>query len=297
VTGRETDRAVVTDGVRLAVRAWTGDERETGRNRRPSILLLHGLASTSHIWDLVAPRLAGEFRVVAYDQRGHGRSSKPTSGYGFASMTADAAAVIGALRLGRPVVVGHSWGANVALELAVRRSRSVGGCILLDGGFLSLRDRMDWRTTRELLSPPALAGMSLESFRRGIRTELGSAVEVTPEIEAAIISLVRVDRVGRIRPRLARANHLRILRAMWAQDPLELLRSVRVPTLVLAARTAGHAGADEAFTEAKRQGSAAVRAIGAPLRFEWIGGIHDVPLQRPAAVATRIARFAREAVR
>ena len=59
-------------GVRLAVREWPG--------QGPSILLLHGLASSSHIWDLVAPRLAPRFRVVAYDQRGHGLSGKPSSG-------------------------------------------------------------------------------------------------------------------------------------------------------------------------------------------------------------------------
>ena len=66
---------VRADGVRLAARGWEGDA--------PGVLLLHGLASSSHIWDLVAPRLAPALRVIAYDQRGHGRSGKPTSGYGF----------------------------------------------------------------------------------------------------------------------------------------------------------------------------------------------------------------------
>ncbi len=98
-------RTVQGDGVRLAVRGWPGDD--------PSLLLLHGLASTSHIWDLVAPRLAPRFCVVAYDQCGHGLSGKPSSGYGFDHLIADAAAAIRALRLGKPVVVGHSWGANV----------------------------------------------------------------------------------------------------------------------------------------------------------------------------------------
>jgi pimeloyl-ACP methyl ester carboxylesterase len=288
---------VDADGVRIAARAWPRDGPRGSGDAGPAILLLHGLASTSHIWDLVAPRLAASFRVVAYDQRGHGRSSKPTSGYGFSSMTADATTVIRALRLGRPIVVGHSWGANVALELAARRSRHVSGCVLLDGGFLSLRDRMDWPTTRELFAPPQLAGMELGAFRRGIRTQIGDAFEVTPEIEAAILTLVRVDREGRIHPRLSRANHLRILHAMWEQDPLELLRSVEVPTLVLAARMPGPPGVDETFAEAKRRGAAALRAIGDPVRFEWIRGIHDVPLQRPSAVAARIARFARETVR
>src|SRR4029450_2173673 len=97
-------------GVRLAVREWPG--------RGPSILLLHGLASSSHIWDLGAPRLAPRFHVVGYDQRGHGRSGKPSSGYGFDRLIADAAAVIGALGMGRPVVAGHSWGAHGGLPVA-----------------------------------------------------------------------------------------------------------------------------------------------------------------------------------
>jgi pimeloyl-ACP methyl ester carboxylesterase len=154
---------------------------------------------------------------------------------------------------------------------------------------------MDWPTTRELLAPPPLAGMSLETFRRGIRTELGPALEVTPGIEATILSLVRVDRDGRIHPRLARANHLRILHAMWAQDTDGLLRDVGVPTLVLGTRT--RSAEPDDFVRAKAAAARRIRAIGAPVAFEWIEGIHDVPLQRPEALARRIARFAREAVR
>src|SRR5207247_8463821 len=123
-------------GVRLAVREWPGEG--------PSILLLHGLASSSHIWDLVAPRLAPRFRVVAYDQRGHGLSGKPSSGYGFDRLIADATEVIRTLGLGRPVVAGHSGGANVALQLAADRPRLVSGDVLVDGGVRSMRARLGW---------------------------------------------------------------------------------------------------------------------------------------------------------
>ncbi|HVH53852.1 MAG TPA: alpha/beta fold hydrolase, partial [Actinomycetota bacterium] len=194
-------------GVRLAVREWPGDG--------PSILLLHGLASSSHIWDLVAPRLAPRFRVVAYDQRGHGLSGKPSSGYGFDRLIADAVAVIRTLELERPEVVGHSWGANVALQLAVDRPLLVSSGVLIDGGFLSMRDRMDWRTARTALAPPQLSGMSLEQFRSGMATFTRGALEITPRVEAVFLSLMRVDREGHIHPRLSRANHLRILRALW----------------------------------------------------------------------------------
>jgi len=275
-------------GVRLAVREWPGEG--------PSILLLHGLASSSHIWDLMAPRLAPRLRVVAYDQRGHGLSGKPSIGYGFDRMTADAAAVIRTLRLGRPVVVGHSWGANVALQIAVERPRLVSGDVLVDGGFLSMRDRMDWRTARTMLAPPQLKGMSLQQFRAGMRGFTRGAVELTPEVESVFLSLMRVDRDGNIHPRLSRANHLRILRALWEQDAQGLLRRVQVPTLVLAVRSAPAEADSAGFMEEKERAAEVVKAIDKAVRFEWIEGIHDIPLQRPDAVAERIERFAREVV-
>ena len=276
-------REVRTDGVRLHVRRWPG-----GPN---AALLIHGLASSSHIWDLVARGL-GRLGVepVAYDQRGHGRSAKPSSGYGFEHTAADAAAVIRAAGLRRPIVVGHSWGANVALELAVRHPRLVSGAILLDGGFSSMRERFDWRTAKAVLSPPAFAGIPVEAFVAGIPEHTG--LPRTPDIEAVVLSLVRVDARGRVHPRLARSNHLRILHALWAQDTDGLLHRVRVPTLVLAARRRGVAPDEVDFARAKAAASQRVRAIGPPVAFEWIEGIHDVPLQRPEAVARRIARFA-----
>ena len=284
----ETSTVQGHGGVRLAVREWPGGG--------PSILLLHGLASSSHIWDLVAPRLAPRFRVVAYDQRGHGRSGKPSSGYGFDRLIADAAAVIGALGMGRPVVGGHSWGANVALQLAVDRAELVSGDVLVDGGFLSMRDRMDWRTARTMLSPPQLKGMSLGQFRAGMRTFTRGAVELTPEVEAVFLSLMRVDRDGNIHPRLSRANHLRILHALWEQDAPALLRRVRQPTLVLAVRSAPGEADSAGFMEDKERAAEVAKAIDGAVRFEWIDGIHDIPIQRPDAVAERIQRFAGEVV-
>lgn len=279
---------VRADGIRLAVREWPGSG--------PTILMIHGLASTSHIWDLVAPRLAPSFRVTAYDQRGHGRSGKPSSGYGFDRTSADAAQIIRAERLVRPVVVGHSWGANVALELAVHRPRLTAGIVLVDGGFLSMREELDWPAAKERLAPPDLRGMTIDTFRRQFATFTRGSLELTPDIEAVFLSLMRVERDGTVRPRLSRANHLRILRALWEQDTVELLRRVRVPTLVLGVRSDPGDPDTEGFLRRKERAATIVRAIGDPVRFAWVGGIHDIPIQRPDVVARRVRRFARDAV-
>lgn len=280
------ERWVKGDGVRLHVREWPGIG--------PPVLLVHGLASSSHIWDLVAPRIANAgLRPVAYDQRGHGRSSKPSSGYGFEHTSADAVAVARALGLRRLLSVGHSWGANVVLELAVRRPRAIAGTVLIDGGFLNLRDRMDWATAREMLAPPDLKGTPVHEFLELLRFHLGGTIDITPEVEAVFLSLMRIDRRGGIHPRLSRANHLRILRALWEQDAIGLLRRVRVPTLVLAVRSPAGSQDSAGFMKEKERAASAARAIGDPVRFEWIDGIHDIPLQRPDAVARRIVRAAR----
>jgi pimeloyl-ACP methyl ester carboxylesterase len=275
-------------GVRLSARMHDGPSASA-----PGLLLLHGLASSQRIWDLMLPRLTRRFRVVTFDARGHGRSAKPASGYGFDTVIADALAVLRATRLRRALVVGHSWGASVALELAARHPRSVRGVVLVDGGLGALREAMDWATVKEVLAPPRLAGMPVEEFRGSIRTFLGDEVEITPQIEDIALSLMRVDRHGRIRPHLSRANHFRILRAIWLGHPDEALARLSVPTLAVLARGGGDADA-----EGHKRGSAErARRSGAPIRVSWLEGIHDLPLQHPAALAGRIERFSEGLVR
>lgn len=276
---------VIHRGVKLAARDLGG---RGGRD----LLFLHGLASSSHMIDLAAPALIGEFHVVAYDQRGHGESSKPSAGYGFESMTEDAAAVIRQLGLERPVTLGHSWGANVALELGVRHPELVSALILLDGGFMTMRDGMDWKTTKEMLAPPPIIGMHIDEYLSMMRGFMSEQLDVTPEVEAVFRSLMRVDSEGRIRPRLSRANHLRILHALWEQDAPALLARLTVPTLILATRRADPGPGDEMFIAAKQIGEQRVREMGGPIRFDWIEGIHDVPLQHPDEVAGRVRQFA-----
>ncbi|HUL86345.1 MAG TPA: alpha/beta fold hydrolase [Actinomycetota bacterium] len=272
------------DGVRLRAREVAGPTPDA-----PGLLLHHGLASSQRIWDLMLPRLARRFRTVTYDARGHGLSAKPTSGYGFDHVVADAVAVLRVAKLGRPVVVGHSWGAMVALELAVTRPRSASGITLIDGGVSPPGDRGSWEGFKTRLAPPMLDGMALEEFRAGMRRF--SAVPVTPQIEALFLSLMRVDADARIHPRLSRANHFRILRAIWEQDPPALYERLRTATMAILAR-----GDDATWNGAKREGVRAMRSAGVPVEVTWIRGVHDLPVQHPGRLATRIERFADAAV-
>jgi pimeloyl-ACP methyl ester carboxylesterase len=271
-----------TGDVRIHVRSLDGPAGA------PGILLHHGLASSGHIWDLMLPRLAERFRVVAYDARGHGRSAKPSSGYGFDRLVGDARAVIRATRLRRPIVVGHSWGAMVALHVAAHAPRSTSGVVLIDGGVGNLSSELSWEEVRELLAPPPLAGMPVARFRRMIPRFLGPAIEITPQVEEIVLSVMHVDRAGRIRPRLSRANHLRILREIWKEDHHDRHLRLRVPALAILSHGAG----DPDWDAAKRDAARRLRRLGAPTRITWIEGIHDLPLQHPDRLCRRIERFA-----
>ncbi len=279
---------VGADGVRLAVRTIAGPSAQA-----PTAVLHHGLASSQHIWDLMLPALSRTFRVVTFDARGHGRSAKPSSGYGFDHTVADAMAVLRATRARRAILVGHSWGAMVALELAARHPKALSGVVLVDGGLTSMREGFPtWAEARTALAPPHLAGTPVEEFRAMIPRFFGDTVDVTPQVEDIVLAVMRVGADGTIRPRLNRANHLRILRAIWEQDPPALHARLRTPALAILAR-----GGDAEWDERRQEAVATLRAAGSPTRTAWMDGIHDLPLQHPVELARRIRAFARTAVR
>lgn len=95
------------DGVALYAREW-------GNPDGPAILFIHGWSQSSASWqDQTDSALADDFRMVAFDWRGHGQSEKPRDPATYQDgglLAADVAAVIEAFALDRPVLVGWSYG-------------------------------------------------------------------------------------------------------------------------------------------------------------------------------------------
>ncbi|MGH2794544.1 MAG: alpha/beta fold hydrolase [Actinomycetota bacterium] len=270
-------------GVRLSARTFG----QRGRH----LILIHGLASSQHIWDLALPRLERDFRITTYDQRGHGESFRPSSGYSFDEVTKDLAAVAGAVGAKRPVLVGHSYGANVSIELAVRRPDAVAGVMCVDGGMGSMSEIMTWKQASKELAPPKLIGVHIDRVLEMVQGRVGRAW--SHEHELIVRSLFFIDRKGHIRPCLARANHMRILKAMYGQKPKELLARIDVPTLMFSARPRRHVMDEERdFYEMKKRSVAVIRRSNPSVKIEWITSIHDIPLDRPRELAARIKRFA-----
>jgi pimeloyl-ACP methyl ester carboxylesterase len=83
------------------------------------LLLIHGGTATCRSWTSHLPALTEHFRVFAPDSRGHGRTDNPAGELGYRLMADDAAALIKALGLRRPLVLGYSDGGQIALELGL----------------------------------------------------------------------------------------------------------------------------------------------------------------------------------
>jgi pimeloyl-ACP methyl ester carboxylesterase len=279
-----TDRAVPGHGVSLHARDWGGSGQ--------AVVLLHGLASNARIWDGVAPRLAGAgLRVVALDQRGHGASDQPTSGYDFATVGRDLSAALAALGIERPVLAGHSWGANVALQFAADRPGSLAGLALVDGALLGVAE---WAgatraEARRRMAPPRFAVPLADWLARAGRFDAGGPGG-RPWVRDYLRAGVEVDDQGVARSRFHFDNHMQVVDALYDQRPPALYPLVDCPVLLCVAADPVDGGA---IAEAKR--GAAVRAAellpSATLTwFEDTG--HDIPLQRPAELAAELARFA-----
>jgi pimeloyl-ACP methyl ester carboxylesterase len=143
------------------------------------------------IWPLIGlpQALAADFRVTAYDLRGHGYSDTPPTGYTSADLAGDLVAIQRALGLGPMHVLGHSFGGVVALHAAVLYPEAVAGLVLSDPYFPSLR-RLEgnlgrWSGWQEFREQAARAGLEVnEDAWFDVGQLFRQTAELPPEREA-----------------------------------------------------------------------------------------------------------------
>jgi pimeloyl-ACP methyl ester carboxylesterase len=100
-------RVALDDGRVTTLEAWG--------ERGPVVLAIHGMTSSRRSWERLARRLDGRFRVLAYDQRGHGDSAAVEGPMSLERGMRDAANVVAAIGEPVDVLLGHSWGGAVAI--------------------------------------------------------------------------------------------------------------------------------------------------------------------------------------
>ena len=104
---------------------------ETGDPKGPVLLLVHGYGDSSFSYSRVLPLLDKRYRIVIPDQRGHGETDKPESGYEMRDFSADLAALMDELNIRSATVVGHSMGSFVSMQLALDHPAKVERLVLV----------------------------------------------------------------------------------------------------------------------------------------------------------------------
>jgi pimeloyl-ACP methyl ester carboxylesterase len=106
------------------------------RGTGPAILVSHGFAASSHMFEGTAAALAASHRVITWDLRGHGRSDYPAEAdeYSIPLAVGDMVAILDAAGADRAVLMGHSLGGYLSLELQRTHPERVSALVLIGTG-------------------------------------------------------------------------------------------------------------------------------------------------------------------
>ena len=293
---------VDTEHIRLHYLEWDPAESDAGRIQGSDeipIVLLHGLGATSDTWRLVVQNLCHKHLVVAFDARGHGASEKPTEGYDLTTIAEDAIEGMAALGLGQVALVGHGWGARVALVMAARHPALVSHLILVDCPHVEprhwpgmTRDRFIRETDNKHLY------VSKTAFVEAMHEEMHSFW--SPEVEDILLQTVQELPDGRLEECLHSDNQRRIRESLWDDRTLAYYSKLTCPVLLIPA--AGEPQPDkeypeqlehtDEFAEAKGHMAAQVAHVISRCSVLWMPDTsHDIQLQRPHVLAQAIERF------
>jgi non-heme chloroperoxidase len=178
---------LVEPKVSLEVLDWGG----TGR----PMVLLAGLGNTAHVFDDFAQRLTPLGHVYGITRRGYGQSSRPQQGYAADRLADDVAAVLDALQLADPILIGHSIAGEELSSLASRYPQRIRALVYLDAAYDRTRPRSPAMAAIPSPQPSPADLQSLSAFQTWMKPAMGF---VMPESEVRQSFALGADgRLGR----------------------------------------------------------------------------------------------------
>jgi len=276
-------------GVKLHYLEW---RPESGPERSPPLVLLHGLSSNARYWERLARHLPGG-RLVALDQRGHGLTGQPPhapafpGGYAMEQLLDDVTFLIAELGLPRPLVVGHSWGATVALEFVGTHPGIPSGLVFIDGPVQSAANLFSWEEAQTLMQPPLPRFASFEDALAESKRDFEGTWD--QDLESFVKARVIADADGLVLT-LTAPVRLELLRGLYESQPDVLWPRVEVPAAALLAK---HGPAR--ISQSREVGAERLAKLAPNVEVRWFDSPHDIPLFMPAEVASAVEAVASRA--
>jgi len=258
MSSTKTRRYKVTNGqVKLAV-------SETGQGQ--TLLFFNGLGATQVCWERIIRALDGQYRIVTFDFRNHGKSST-AHGLSLESFQKDAEAIMDQVAGHRPIVVGWSTGADLAVWYAAAHPGRIAGLFLIDGA-VPVNLVSDPDEIRQRLDTPAVrfGPLLLYLIGMGYRLSVDDLTNLTVEINA-------------------RREHV-----LTAYDQLDC-----PVEMVLATKTSGENGERaERNNQLWKTGGEQLAHLHPEISLRWLDNSHQLPFKEPTKLARFIDDFARQ---
>jgi len=225
------------------------------------------------------PEFSRDHKVIVFDYRGTGKSSKTIQKYSIKMFTDDAAALLDHLNVEQAIVCGHSMGGVVAQLLAIEYPRKVKKLVLASSG----------------TSHPGAHGIPLAMCRDMVRQGFEGYIREhtietgwTKEFVAANPELIEKFLQVRMSGIAPLENYLHFILARQEHDHTNRLKEIRVPTLVLVGDDERHGAADRTHWDAAQQ---LAREIPNAKLVVLQGEGHHYLATRPAAAHRAIRQF------
>lgn len=266
------------------------------------LVLLHGLGATADTWRLLAEELCQHHQVIAFDLRGHGQSEQPATGYDMVTIAEDVIRAMAILGLGQVALVGHGWGARIALVLAARHPALVSQLILVDCPHIEPRHWPGMTRERFIREhSPQEMYVSRATYLHTLRREMSAFW--SPQVESIVLTYIRDTTDGQVAERLSSENQRRIREALWEDRALAYYSKLSCPVLLVPAADQPQPGEEpperlehaEEFAAAKGYIAAQVARTIPRCTVLWMPNtVHDIQLQRPHILADAIITFVKE---
>ena len=149
-----------------------------GAQEKPSLVLIHGLASNKFTWNAIIEILKDDYFIIAVDLPGHGSNSIYETDFSYSSMVDYLFKLQNHLGISFQYIAGHSYGASISTMTALDKRFKIKKLALLDGGVVPLKSSPDMNDDNYMfkLAPPDFTNRKFESI-----SEFDRSLQIMPK--------------------------------------------------------------------------------------------------------------------
>jgi len=196
--------------------------RIDGRRQGPWLVFSNSLATNLSMWDEQVAALGNEFRILRYDQRGHGGTTVPSTPCTFDQLVGDVLAIFDAIGIDRATLLGVSMGAVTALRFAALHPQRLDRVIACDGPWVKPAGAAElWEERIAVVRSQGMQALVQPTVQRWFRAAF---VAGNPPV---------LDKVRRMIADTPAEGFIACARALQQFDFRQSFPQIRVPTLLL----------------------------------------------------------------